>query len=139
MTSLLIRHSRSDESTAYSIQPNRDISPVLARIFHHAVGRAGLQPRRYRAILIISESRAPRSLRPQAARGAGRTEGGRRGFGGAEQAAEKRLPADNHPGARRATPPESGGELAKELPSSDEEGWRPERRGGADKGIKWWC
>ena len=37
---------------------------------------------------------------------------------------------DNHPGARRATPPESGGELLKTLPSSDEEGWRAERRGG---------
>ena len=42
----------------------------------------------------------------------------------------KTLPTDNHPGARRATPPESGGEWAKELPSSDEEGWRAERRGG---------
>jgi len=47
--------------------------------------------------------------------------------------------ADNHPGARRATPPESGGDLAEKLPSSDEEGWRAARRGGADKGIKWWC
>ncbi|MGA2987150.1 MAG: hypothetical protein ABSG32_25420, partial [Terriglobia bacterium] len=37
--------------------------------------------------------------------------------GGALQAAEKRLGADNHPGARRATPPESGGELPKMLPS----------------------
>jgi len=41
---------------------------------------------------------------------------------------------DNHPGARRATPPESGGELFKPLPSSDEEGWRAERRGGAEQG-----
>jgi len=44
--------------------------------------------------------------------------------------------ADNHPGAQGATPPESGGELSKTLPSSDEEGWRAERRGGADKGTK---
>ena len=52
--------------------------------------------------------------------------------GGAEQAAEKRPRADNHPGARRATPPESGGELPKMLPSSDEEGGRavPQRESG---------
>ena len=48
----------------------------------------------------------------------------------AKPAAEKLPSADNHPGARRATPPESGGELLKMLPSSDEEGWRAERRGG---------
>jgi len=42
--------------------------------------------------------------------------------------------AGNHPGAQGATPPESGGELSKiELPSSDEEGWRTERRGGAEQ------
>jgi len=40
--------------------------------------------------------------------------------------------AYDHPGARRATHPESGGEWLKTLPSSDEEGWRVERRGGAD-------
>ena len=70
--------------------PAQVCATPLARISHHerilgrAPGRAGLQPRRYRAILIISESRAPRSLRRQAARGAGPTEGGGRGFGGAE-------------------------------------------------------
>jgi len=48
--------------------------------------------------------------------------------GGASQAAEKLPPAYNHPGARRATPPESGGELLITHPSSDEEGWRAERR-----------
>jgi len=32
--------------------------------------------------------------------------------------------------ALRATPPDSGGELINEFPSSDEEGWRSERRGG---------
>jgi hypothetical protein len=37
----------------------------------------------------------------------------------------------NHPGAQGATPPEPGGELLKTHPSSDEEGWRAERRG--------WC
>jgi hypothetical protein len=36
----------------------------------------------------------------------------------------KRHGADNHPGARRATPPDSGGELFKMLPPSDEERWR---------------
>jgi hypothetical protein len=56
----------------------------LARICHHGSGRAGLQPRRYEAFLIIAVSRAPRSLRPQAARGTGPTEGGSRDFGGAE-------------------------------------------------------
>ena len=50
--------------------------------------------------------------------------------GGALQAAEKLQRTGNHPGARRATPPESGGELLKVLPSSGEEGWRAERRGG---------
>ncbi|MGA2983810.1 MAG: hypothetical protein ABSG32_08345, partial [Terriglobia bacterium] len=44
--------------------------------------------------------------------------------GGASQAAEKLSSAYNHPGAQGATPPESGGELLKTLPSSDEEGWR---------------
>ena len=43
-----------------------DFSPRL-----DAAGRAGLQPRRLRAFLIIPVSRAPRSLRLQAARGAG--------------------------------------------------------------------
>jgi len=55
--------------------------------------------------------------------------------GEALEAEERLRPADNHPGAQGATPPESGGELLKTLPSSDEEGWRAERRGGADKGI----
>ena len=57
---------------------------------------------------------------------------------GYSQLAE-RLPAENcsgnvagnHPVAQRATPPESGGEPHKKLPSSDEEGRRGERRG--------WC
>ena len=40
---------------------------------------------------------------------------------------------ENHPGAQRATPPESRGDLALELPSSDEEGWRAERRGGLNR------
>ncbi len=52
--------------------------------FHHGIGRAGLQPRRYKAFLIIPVLRAPRSLRLQAARGAERTEGRSRDFGGAE-------------------------------------------------------
>jgi hypothetical protein len=52
--------------------------------------------------------------------------------GGAEEVAEKLSPAYNHPSARRATPPESGGELLKTLPSSDEGGWPAERRGGGD-------
>jgi hypothetical protein len=56
--------------------------------------------------------------------------------GGALEVAEKRSTADYHPGAWRATPPESGGELRKKLPSSVEEGWRAKRRGGADKQIK---
>ncbi|MGA2987494.1 MAG: hypothetical protein ABSG32_27195, partial [Terriglobia bacterium] len=51
--------------------------------------------------------------------------------GEALEAEERLRPADNHPGAQGATPPESGGELLKTLPSSDEEGWRAERRGGA--------
>jgi hypothetical protein len=53
----------------------------------------------------------------------------------AEHTAEKRPDADNHLGAQRATPPESGGELLKMLPSSDEEGWRAERRGGAEQAV----
>ena len=57
---------------------------ALARISHHGLGRAGLQPRRYRPITIVSESRAPHSLQPQAVGGAGRTRGGSRDFGGAE-------------------------------------------------------
>jgi hypothetical protein len=44
--------------------------------------------------------------------------------------------ADNHPGAQGATSPESGGELAQELPSSDEEGWRAERRGGLSLALR---
>ena len=68
------------------------------------------------------------------------------GKGGALQAAEKRLPADNHAGAQGATPPDSGGEFAKDHASSNEEGWRAERRrgselqftGGAGKAIKGW-
>ena len=55
------------------------------------------------------------------------------GKGGALQAAEKQVPADNHPVARRATPPDPGGELLKTLPSSVEEGWRAERRGGCNR------
>ena len=63
---------------------------------------------------------------------------------GYTQLAGKR-PADNHPGnhagnhpvARSATPPESGGEPEKtKLPSSDEEGWRVEHRGGAEQGFR---
>ena len=50
----------------------------------HASGRAGLQPRRYKAFLIIPVSRASRSLRPQAARDTGSTEGDSRNFGGTE-------------------------------------------------------
>ena len=56
----------------------------LAWISHHGSGRAGLQPRRYKAFLIIPVSRAPRSLQPQAARGTGPTEGGSHDSGGAE-------------------------------------------------------
>ena len=42
----------------------------LARISHHGSGRAGLQPRRYKAFLIIPLSRAPRSPAPAGLRGA---------------------------------------------------------------------
>jgi hypothetical protein len=42
----------------------------LARISHHGSGRAGLQPRRYKAFLIIPVSRAPRSPAPAGLRGA---------------------------------------------------------------------
>ena len=48
----------------------RNSGAGLARISHHDFGRAGLQPRRCSALMIIRMSRAPRSLRPQAARGA---------------------------------------------------------------------
>ena len=51
---------------------------------HHGIGGAGLQPRRYKTFQIIPVFRTPRSLRPQAARGAEPTEGGSRDFGGAE-------------------------------------------------------
>src|ERR1039458_1196466 len=34
---------------------------------------------------------------------------------------------------RGATPPGSGGEFLKTLPSSGKEGWRAERRGGSDR------
>jgi len=44
--------------------------------------------------------------------------------------------ADNHPGAKRATPPKSGGVAFKRLPSADEEGRGASRRGGAAKGRK---
>jgi hypothetical protein len=55
-------------------------------------------------------------------------------MGGAEQAAEKRLIAANHPGAQGATPPDSGGEFLKTVSSSVEEGWRAGCRGGAEEG-----
>ena len=58
------------------------------------------------------------------------------GNGGALQAAGKQVPADNHPVARRATLPDPGGELLKTLPSSVEEGWRAERRGGCNRKFK---
>jgi hypothetical protein len=44
--------------------------------------------------------------------------------------------AYDHPGARRATHPESGGEWLKTLPSSDEEGWRVERHGVFPQPVK---
>jgi hypothetical protein len=44
--------------------------PWLARISHHGSGRAGLQPRRYKAFLIIPGSRAPRSPAVAGLRGA---------------------------------------------------------------------
>jgi len=49
---------------------------------------------------------------------------------------ENRLPADNHPGAQGATPPDSGGEFAKDHPSSNEEGWRAVCRGGSEKEFR---
>ena len=52
---------------------------MLARTSQHGSGRAGLQPRRYKAFLIIPVSRACGT-----ARGAGPTEGWSRDFGGAE-------------------------------------------------------
>jgi hypothetical protein len=42
----------------------------LARISHHRSGRAGLQPRRYKAFLIVPVSRAPRSPSADGLRGA---------------------------------------------------------------------
>jgi hypothetical protein len=42
----------------------------LARISRHGSGRAGLQPRRYKAFLIIPLSRAPRSPSADGLRGA---------------------------------------------------------------------
>jgi len=54
----------------------------------------------------------------------------------AKQGAEKRPTAANHPGAQGATPPESGGELLKTHPSSYEEGWRAERRAGAEQALR---
>jgi hypothetical protein len=42
----------------------------LARISHHGSGRAGLQPRRYKAFLIVPVSRAPRSPSADGLRGA---------------------------------------------------------------------
>ena len=45
---------------------------MLARTSQHGSGRAGLQPRRYKAFLIIPVSRAPRSPRRPAASCAGR-------------------------------------------------------------------
>jgi hypothetical protein len=44
--------------------------PTIARISHHGSGRAGLQPRRYKAFLIIPVSRAPRSPSADGLRGA---------------------------------------------------------------------
>ena len=72
----------------------------LARISHHDFGRAGLQPRRWRAFLIIPVSRAPRSLRLQAARGAGRTKGWSRDFGGAEAPPFRQSPRAFQPGEK---------------------------------------
>ena len=43
---------------------------MLARISHHGSGRAGLQPRRHKAFLIIAVSRAPRSPAGAGLRGA---------------------------------------------------------------------
>src|SRR5271157_1477293 len=42
----------------------------ITRISHHGSGRAGLQPRRYKALMIIPLSRAPRSPAPAGLRGA---------------------------------------------------------------------
>jgi len=54
----------------------------LAHISHHGSGRAGLQPRRYKAFLIIPLPRAPRSPSADGLRGHGPKEGGDREFGG---------------------------------------------------------
>jgi hypothetical protein len=43
---------------------------TLGRTSHHGSGRAGLQPRRYKAFLIIPPCRAPRSPAPAGLRGA---------------------------------------------------------------------
>jgi len=43
---------------------------MLARTSQHGSGRAGLQPRRYKAFLIIPVSRAPRSPSADGLRGA---------------------------------------------------------------------
>ena len=43
---------------------------MLARISHHGSGRAGLQPRRYKAFLIVPLPRAPRSPAGAGLRGA---------------------------------------------------------------------
>jgi hypothetical protein len=50
------------------------LKATLARISHHGFGRAGLQPRRYKAFVIILVSRALQS--PRRLRGTRRTEGG---------------------------------------------------------------
>jgi hypothetical protein len=52
--------------------------------FSQQVWKGGLQPRRYKAFVTIPVSRAPRTLRRQAARGTGPTGGGSGDFGGAE-------------------------------------------------------
>jgi hypothetical protein len=45
------------------------VPALLARISHHGSGRAGLQPRLYKAFLIIPASRTPRSPAPAGLRG----------------------------------------------------------------------
>jgi hypothetical protein len=59
-------------------------SPLLLRMTVAASFSAACLAPPLQGVLIISKSRTPRSLQPQAARGAGQIEGGSRDFGGAE-------------------------------------------------------
>jgi cbb3-type cytochrome oxidase cytochrome c subunit len=67
MPDFLLRDGEALDLSAFLIAQ----STPLIRISDDGFGRAGLQPRQYRPFLIIPVSRSLRSLRPQAAQGAG--------------------------------------------------------------------